>query len=113
MVVMTFIGEFCALFFVLHWVNKLPNETLGANLIAVGVVALGLTVFWEFPFNIFPGIGTFISVVGPFFILYFIYRLYVLSIGQLFLYIIGHGLVTIAVWGTSILIFGLIGLIML
>ena len=113
MVVMSFVGEFCALFFVLHWVNKLPNDTLGANLIAVGVVALGLTVFWEFPFSMFPGIGTFISVIGPFVILYFIYSLYTLTFGQLFMYIIGHGLVTIAVWGASVLIFGLIGLIVL
>ena len=46
-------------------------------------------------------------------VLYFVYSLYELTLGQLFMYIIGHGLVSIATRAAAVLIFGLIGMMVL
>ncbi len=112
--VIQFAGEFCALFFVLHWMNKLPSDTLGANLIAVGVVSLGITVFWSLPFHMVPvPILVILAMLGRLFlILYFVYSLYQLTLGELFMYIIGHGLVSIATRAAAVIIFGLIGMML-
>jgi len=68
--VLLFVRCFATLYVLLAWVNKLPNETLGKNLIAVGAIALAMTaVGIILPLG---GLGKW--VVGAIFI-YYLYQL--------------------------------------
>ena len=46
-----FFGVYLGLYLFLSWGNRLPNETLTLNLIALAPVALGAAVLWLIPFT--------------------------------------------------------------
>lgn len=95
--VVSFIAKVLVLFLMLSWVNKLPNDTFGANLIALSVVGFGLAVLDIVIMLLasIPIIGIFWFLLGPIVMLYIIYSLYNLTLAELLLYFVA----SIVVWG--------------
>ncbi len=109
--VVSFFGKVLVLFLMLSWAKKLPNDTFGANLIAISVVGFGLAVLDVMIMLLaaLPIIGIVWGILGPLLMLYIIYSLYDLTFAELLLFFVA----SIVVWGiltmTRILLLALIG----
>jgi len=108
--VVNFGAKVAVLFLMLTWVNKLPNDTFGANLIAIGVVGFGLTVLDVviMMFASIPFVGIIFGLLGPILMLYFIYSLYGLTFAELLLYFVAYVALLGVVAMTRILLMGLL-----
>lgn len=113
--VVSFFGKVLVLFLMLSWAKKLPNDTFGANLIAISVVGFGLAVLDVLIMLLagLPIIGIVWGLLGPILMLYIIYSLYDLTFAELLLFFVA----SIVVWGiltmTRILLLALIGFVVL
>ncbi len=107
----SFLGKVLVLFLMLSWANKLPNDTFGANLIAISVVGFGLAVLDILIMLLasIPLIGMVWALLGPILMLYIIYSLYNLTFAELLLFFVA----SIVVWGlvtmSRILLLALLG----
>ena len=111
----SFFGKVLILFLMLSWAGKLPNDTFGANLIAISIVGLGLAVLDVVIMLLagLPIIGIVWAILGPILMLYIIYSLYGLTFAELLLFFVA----SIVVWGlltmTRIMLLALIGFVVL
>lgn len=96
---------FLPLYLVLHTTKSLPNERLFNNLVAVGAVAVVLYLFSFFNLNFYLGILVLVAQMALISYLYALEARDLLAYFMLFL--LAHPLL----WGTKVLVFGLIGAI--
>jgi len=107
----SFSGKVLVLFLMLTWANKLPNDTFGANLIALGVVGFGLTMLDVVIMLLasMPVLGMIWGLLGLMLTLYIIYSLYNLTFAELLLFFVA----SLVVWGivtmSRILLLALLG----
>jgi hypothetical protein len=103
------------LFLVLGWAEKLPNDTFPANLIALGVVAIGLTILdllIDFVSSL-PMIGFVWVFLGLILKLYIIYSLYNLTLAEVFAYFLAIILAGALVFVTRMMLLALMGAVLL
>jgi hypothetical protein len=108
-------GKVLVLFLMLSWANKLPNDTFGANLIALGVVGFGLAVLdviimlIAMLLAVVPIMGFVWGLLGLFLTLYIIYSLYNLTFAELLLIFVASIVVRGIVTVSRILLLALLG----
>ncbi|MBN2308256.1 MAG: hypothetical protein JXR94_04755 [Candidatus Hydrogenedentes bacterium] len=103
-----YVAEFCALYFVLQWANALPNDSLELNIVAVGVGAFCAHVAWLAPVHMLPLLGMIFGPIRAVAVLYVIHEVYGLSFWECITYLIGHVLLGFAARAASVLIFGVL-----
>ena len=104
-----YVAEFCALFLTLHKVKALPNEGLGTNIIAVGVVTLLFHTAFAVPGLFIVPLGYLLGTVKFFVMPVFVCWFYGLNFwwdGVLYLFV--RFLASFAVWVATTLLLGVL-----
>ena len=100
------VAEFCALFFTLRWLKALPNDGLGANLIAVGLVTLLFQTAFAVPGFFIPPLGYLLGAIKFFALPLFVYWFYGLRFWDVVTYLFVRFLVSVAVHIATLLLLG-------
>lgn len=103
--------EFMPLYLILMWAQKLPNDTVPRNVLAVGMVAVGLYVL-GFVLGLLP-IGMLGGLIGIIAHLYVLWGVYELTWFETFVYLIACSIAKGLVWAVKALILGIAGQIFL
>jgi hypothetical protein len=91
------VAEFIALYMVLRWAKKLPNDVFRYDLVAVGLAAIIIWLVRLVPFKYIPLLGIVMIGVREVIVLYALHEVYRLDFAELVTYLIIHILIPLPI----------------
>ncbi len=102
----SFVGAYIGLYIFLAWANRLPNETLTFNLIALTPVALGIGFLWFIPFTFW-----FLVLARWMFVAILIFTVYGFEWGDLFRFPASFIMARVLKFFLYVMLMGILGLL--